>query len=52
MHHYLRVVTEGEKVAIDQIPVEEQPSVEVGFNICGSSEEPNSSANIGKPRCI
>ena len=52
MHHYLRVVTEGEEVAVDQIPVEEQPSVEVGFDICGSSKEPNTSTNQGKPRSI
>ena len=52
MHHYLRVVTEGEEVVVDQILAEEQPSVEVGFDICGSSKEPNSSANIGKPRSI
>ena len=52
MHHYLRVVTEGEEVVVDQIPVEEQPSVEVGFDICGSSEEPNTYTNQGKPRRI
>ena len=52
MHHYLRVVTEGEEVVVDQIPTEEQPSVEVGFDICGSSEEPNTSTNQGKPRSI
>ena len=52
MHHYLRVVTEGEEVVVDQILAEEQPSVEVGLDICGSSKEPNSSANIGKPRSI
>ena len=52
MHHYLRVVTEGEEVVVDQIPVEEQPSVEIGFDICGSSEEPNTSTNQGKLRSI
>ena len=52
MHHYLRVVTEGEEVAVDQIPAEDQPSVEVGFDICGSSKEPNTSTNQGKPRSI
>jgi hypothetical protein len=31
-----RVVTEGEEVTIDQVPEEEHPSVEVGFDICGS----------------
>ena len=49
MHLLSRVVTEGEEVAVDQIPVEKQPSVEVGFDICGSSEEPNTSTNQGKP---
>ena len=52
MHHYLHVVTEGEEVVVDQIPTEEQPSVEVGFDICGSSEEPNTSTNQGKPWSI
>ena len=52
MHHYLRVVTEGEEVVVDQILVEEQPSVEVGFDICGSSKEPKTSTNQGKPWSI
>jgi hypothetical protein len=49
MHLLSRVVTEGEEVTIDQIPEEVHPSVEVGFDICGSSEEPNASTNQGKP---
>jgi hypothetical protein len=47
-----RVVTEGEEVTIDQVPKEEHPSVEVEFDICGSSEDHNFSANQGKPRSI
>jgi hypothetical protein len=47
-----RIVTGGEDVTVDQVPKEEHPSVEVGFDICGSSEDPNSSANQGKPRSI
>jgi hypothetical protein len=47
-----RVVTEGEDVTIDEVPEEEHPSVEIGFDICGSSEDSNSSANQGKPRSI
>jgi hypothetical protein len=43
------VVTEGEGLTIDQVPEEEHPSVDVGFDICGSSEDPNSSINQGKP---
>jgi hypothetical protein len=46
------VVIEGEDVTIDQVPEEEHPSVEIGFDICGSSEDPNSSANQGKSRSI
>jgi hypothetical protein len=42
-------VTEGEGLTIDQVPEEEHPSVDVGFDICGSSEDPNSSINQGKP---
>jgi hypothetical protein len=47
-----RVVTEGEEVSVDQILEEGNPPVEVGFDVCGSSEEPNTSTNQGKPRSI
>jgi hypothetical protein len=47
-----RVVTEGKEVTVDQVPKEKHPSVEVGFDICGSSKDSNSSANQGKPRSI
>jgi hypothetical protein len=49
MHLLSRVVTEGEEVTVDQILEEVHPSVEGGFDICGSSEEPNASTNQGKP---
>jgi hypothetical protein len=52
MHLLSRVVIEGEEVSVDQIPEEGNPPVEVGFDVCGSSEEPNTSTNQGKPRSI
>ena len=52
MHTLLRVLNEGEEVTVDQVPEEEHPPVEVGFDICGSSEEPNIFTNQGKPRSI
>ena len=52
IHPLLRVVTESEEVTVNQVPEEEDPPVEVGFDICGSSEEPNTSTNQGKPCSI
>jgi hypothetical protein len=52
MHLLSRVVTEGGEVTIDQVSEGEHPSVEVGFDICGSSDEPNALTNQGKPRSI
>ena len=52
IHPLLRVVTESEEVTVNQVPEEENPPVEVGFDICGSSEEPNTSTNQGKPQSI
>jgi hypothetical protein len=52
MHLLSCVVTEGEEVTIDQFPEGKHPSVEVGFDICGLSEEPNASTNQDKPRSI
>lgn len=46
----LRVVTENEEPTVKQVPEEEYPPEEVGFDIYGSSEDPNFSANQGKPR--
>jgi hypothetical protein len=43
-------VTETEEVNVEQAPEEGNPPVEVGFDICGTSEEPNYPVNQGKPR--
>ena len=45
----LRVVNEGEHVVVNQV-VEVNPSVEVRFDICGTTPEPDFSVNEGKPR--
>jgi hypothetical protein len=52
MYLLSRVVTESEVVTVDQALEEENPTVEVGFDICGSSGEPNTSPNQGKPWSI
>ena len=52
MHLLSRVVTEGKEVTVDQVLEEENPPVEVGFDIYGSSGEPNTSTHQGKPRSI
>ena len=52
IHSLLCVVTESEEVTVNQVPEKENPPVEVGFDICGSSEEPNTSTNQGKHRSI
>ena len=46
----LRVVNEGENVVVNQAIEEVNPSVEVGSNICGTSQKPDFSVNEGKPR--
>ena len=46
----LRVVNESEHVVVNQVVEEVNPSVEVGFDICGTSSEPDFSVNQGKPR--
>ena len=46
----LRVVNESENVVVNQVVEEVNPFVEVGFNICGTSPEPDFSDNQGKPR--
>ena len=46
----LRVVNEGEHVVVNQVVEEVNPPVEVGFDICGSTPEPDFSMNQGKPR--
>ena len=46
----LRVVNESENVVVNQVEEEVNPSVEVGFDNCGTTLEPNFSVNEGKPR--
>ena len=46
----LRVVNEGEHVVVNQVAEEVNPSVEVGSNTCGTSQEPDFSVNDGEPR--
>ena len=46
----LRVVNEGEHVVVNQVVEEVNPPVEVGFDNCGTTLEPNFSVNEGKPR--
>ena len=46
----LCVVNEGEPVVVNQVAEEVNPSIEVGPNYCGTSQEPNFSVNEGKPR--
>ena len=46
----LRVVNESENMVVNQVVKEVNPSVEVGFDICGTSPEPDFSVNQGKPR--
>ena len=53
MHLLSCVVNLSEEVVATTDPVSEEcPPFEVGFDICGSSEEPDFSANQGKPRSI
>ena len=48
-----RVVNPSEEVAATADPVpEEYPPIEIGFDIYGSSEDPDISVNQGKPRSI
>ena len=37
----LRVVNKGEHVVVNQVAEEVTPSVEVGLDNCGTSQEPN-----------
>ena len=46
----LCVVNEGEHVVVNQVVEEVNPSVEVGSDNCGTSQEPDFSVNQGKPR--
>ena len=46
----LRVVNEGEHVVVNQVVEEVSPSMEVGFEIGGTTLEPDFFVNEGKPR--
>ena len=46
----LHVVNECENLVANQVVEEVHPPVEVGFDICGTSPEPDFSDNQGKPR--
>ena len=46
----LRVVNDSEHVVVNQVVEEVNSSVEVGFDICGTTPEPDFSDNQGKPR--
>ena len=46
----LCVVNEGEHVVVNQVVEEVSPSVEVGFEIGGTTPEPDFSVNQGKPQ--
>ena len=46
----LCVVNESENLVVNQVVEEVNPPVEVGFDICGTSPEPNFFDNQGKPR--
>ena len=44
------VVNKSENVVVNQVVEEVNPSVEVGFEIGGTSPKPDFSVNQGKPR--
>ena len=44
------VVNKSENVVVNQVVEEVNPSVEVGFDICGTSTELDFSVNQGKPQ--
>ena len=46
----LCVVIESENVVVHQVAEEVNPPVEAGFDICGTSLEPDYSVNQGKPQ--
>ena len=46
----LCVVNESENVVVNQVVEKANPPVEVGFDNCGTSSEPDLSVNQGKPR--
>ena len=46
----LRVVNESEHMVVNQVEEEVNLSIEVGFDISGTTPEPDFSVNQGKPR--
>ena len=46
----LRVVNEGEHVVVNQVVEEVNPPIEVRFDNCGTTPDPNFFVNEGKPR--
>ena len=46
----LRVVNKSEHVVVNQVEEEVNPSIEVRYDNCGTSMEPDFSVNQGKPR--
>ena len=46
----LRVVNDSEHVVVNQVVEEVNPSIEVGFDIGGTTPEPDFCDNQGKPR--
>ena len=45
----LRLLNESENLVVNQVVEEVNPPVEVRFDICGTSPEPDYSDNQGKP---
>ena len=45
----LCVVNESENMVVNQVEEEVNPSIEVRFDYCGTSSEPDLSDNQGKP---
>jgi hypothetical protein len=46
-----RIVPVNEEInVVKPVPEEEQSSVEVGFDICGTHSEPEIPVNLGKPQ--
>ena len=43
-------MNESENMVVNQVVEEVNPSVEVGFDICGTNSEPDYSDTQGKPR--
>ena len=46
----LHVVNKGEHMVVNQVVEEVDPPIEVGLDNCGTTLEPDFSANHGKPR--